>query len=109
MIRPTNSRLRPKFAHLYLRSPRLIAEYALRSKGIRPSQWRLYWDEMGNIEIPVPSPENQDSIVERAEKQIAHIDSLIAETERFIELARERRSALITAAVTGQIDVRAAA
>ena len=109
VIRPTNSRLRPKFAHLYLRSPRLIAEYALRSKGIRPSQWRLYWDEMGNIEIPVPSPENQDSIVERAEKQIAHIDSLIAETERFIELARERRSALITAAVTGQIDVRAAA
>jgi type I restriction enzyme S subunit len=31
---------------------------------------------------------------------------LIAETERFIELARERRAALITAAVTGQIDVR---
>ena len=37
----------------------------------------------------------------------AKIDTLIAETERFIELSRERRSALITAAVTGQIDVRA--
>ena len=34
------------------------------------------------------------------------LDTLIAETERFVELARERRSALITAAVTGQIDVR---
>lgn len=33
------------------------------------------------------------------------VDSLIAKTERFIELARERRTALITAAVTGQIDV----
>ena len=40
------------------------------------------------------------------DEQTAKIDTLIAETERFIELARERRSALITAAVTGQIDVR---
>ena len=38
--------------------------------------------------------------------QTAKIDALIAESERFIELARERRSALVTAAVTGQIDVR---
>ena len=40
------------------------------------------------------------------DEQTAKIDALIAESERFIELARERRSALITAAVTGQIDVR---
>ena len=39
--------------------------------------------------------------------QAKQIDTLIAETERFIELSRERRSALITAVVTGQIDVRA--
>lgn len=38
--------------------------------------------------------------------QIAKIDTLIAETARFIELASERRSALITAAVTGQINVQ---
>ena len=34
------------------------------------------------------------------------IDELIRETERFVELALERRAVLITAAVTGQIDVR---
>ena len=38
--------------------------------------------------------------------RIATIDTLIDETKRFIELARERRASLITAAVTGQIDVR---
>jgi type I restriction enzyme S subunit len=43
--------------------------------------------------------------VAEVREQSAKIDTLIAETERFIELARERRSALITAAVTGQIDV----
>ncbi len=37
------------------------------------------------------------------------IDALIAKTEQFIALSRERRLALIAAAVTGQIDVRSAA
>lgn len=41
--------------------------------------------------------------------QTAKIDTRIAETERFIELARARRSALIAPAVTGQIDVRKSA
>lgn len=56
--------------------------------------------------IVVPPQETQTQIVEEVATQFAKIDTLIAETEKFIELARERRSALITAAVTGQIDVR---
>lgn len=55
--------------------------------------------------IPLPPMDQQVRIVEQAAEDTAKIDALIAETERFIELARERRSALITAAVTGQIDV----
>lgn len=39
-------------------------------------------------------------------EQTANIDTLIAETERFIALSLERRSSLINAAVTGQVDVR---
>lgn len=106
VVRPIGDRLLPRFTHLYLRSPMMIAEYAVRSTGIRPSQWRLYWDQLGNIEVPVPTRVQQAAIVEGADEQTAKIDMLIAETERFIELSRERRSALITAAVTGQIDVR---
>jgi type I restriction enzyme S subunit len=37
------------------------------------------------------------------------VDELISRTERSIELLKEKRSALITAAVTGKIDVREAA
>ena len=55
---------------------------------------------------PFPPLDEQRRIVAYLDEQTAKIDALIAETERFIELARERRSALITAAVTGQIDVR---
>jgi len=57
--------------------------------------------------IVVPPLEVQDRIVQVAAQRTAKVDALITETARFVELSLERRSALITAAVTGQIDVLA--
>lgn len=62
--------------------------------------------KLRGFEMHFPSLEEQRRIAAYLDGQTAKIDMLIVETERFIELARERRSALITAAVTGQIDVR---
>jgi len=59
--------------------------------------------------LPVPPLAEQASIADRIDRTIAKIDAMIAETQSLISLAKERRSALITAAVTGQIDVRSAA
>ena len=63
-------------------------------------------DKIRSFRIPTPDLDEQRRIVAYLSDQAAKIDALIAETERFIQLARERRAALITAAVTGQIDVR---
>ncbi|MYS49341.1 hypothetical protein GTW46_04545 [Streptomyces sp. SID6013] len=59
--------------------------------------------------VAVPPLEEQRKIVKYLDQQASKTDTLITEVRRFIELARERRAALITAAVTGQIDVREAA
>jgi type I restriction enzyme S subunit len=67
---------------------------------------RLNLGTLGRTPIPLPLLDGQRRIANYLDEQTAKIDTLIAETERFIELTRERRSALITAAVTGQIDVR---
>jgi len=64
---------------------------------------------MGDLKafrIPLPPLDEQRRIVAYLDDETAKIDGLIAETERFIELSKERRSALITAAVTGQVGVR---
>ncbi|MCV7043060.1 hypothetical protein BST36_29840 [Mycolicibacterium moriokaense] len=66
----------------------------------------IYQPVAAAMRIPVPPLDEQRGIVAHLDEQTARIDTLIAESERFIELARERRAALITAAVTGQIDVR---
>lgn len=66
-------------------------------------------EKLRALRIPVLSPAEQREIVACLDEQTAKIDALIAKAQRFIELAKERRAALITAAVTGQIDVRDAA
>lgn len=67
---------------------------------------RLSVGNLARVEVPIPPPDEQHRIAAYLDEQTAKIDVLIAESERFVELSRERRAALITAAVTGQSDVR---
>lgn len=71
-------------------------------KTIRPPKFT-------SIRIPFPPAEEAMQIAAHIETQTSKIDTLISLTERSIELLKEKRSALITAAVTGKIDVREAA
>jgi len=59
-----------------------------------------------DICLSVPPVEEQLEIVSFLTRETAKIDALITEQERFIDLLKERRSTLISAAVTGKIDVR---
>lgn len=70
---------------------------------------RLYSENFLAIWLPYPPPEEQRAIVERIAGERAKLDAVWAATERTIALLKERRSALIAAAVTGQLDVGAAA
>ncbi len=65
----------------------------------------IYQDDAASFQVPLPPIDEQLEIVDYLEDETARIDVLIAKAEEFVALAKERRSALITAAVTGQIDV----
>ncbi|PXW57735.1 restriction endonuclease subunit S [Methylobacterium sp. B4] len=56
--------------------------------------------------VAYPPLSEQDIILEYVDRQVQRIDDIVIKTERSIELLKEHRSALITAAVTGKIDVR---
>lgn len=58
---------------------------------------------------PLPPLDEQQVIVEHIARETAKLDAVRAATERTIALLKERRTALIAAAVTGQLDVGAAA
>ncbi|EKY4112112.1 restriction endonuclease subunit S [Pseudomonas aeruginosa] len=61
---------------------------------------------IGNLPITQPPLDEQAAIADYIARQLDRWDRLIAEGVRSVELLQERRSALISAAVTGKIDVR---
>ena len=61
---------------------------------------------LGGISIMQPSVSEQTAIATYLDTQTAKIDQTISKAEQAIELLKEKRTALITAAVTGKIDVR---
>ena len=63
------------------------------------------WQTFGQIPLSLPDPEEQQRIVTELDKNAAEFLNTKTTIERAIELLQERRSALITAAVTGQIEV----
>jgi type I restriction enzyme S subunit len=62
--------------------------------------------EVRTLLTPVPPLDEQKCIAQWVEIERQKIDQLIEETDKALSLLLERRSALISAAVTGQIDVR---
>lgn len=61
---------------------------------------------ISDMEIPFPPESDQMSIISQLRIQLLNLDALLSKTQHSIDLLKERRSAFITAAVTGQIDLR---
>jgi len=62
--------------------------------------------DVRTLTTPVPPIDEQAEIVAAVQRETARLDELMVDAERAIALLQERRTALISAAVTGKIDVR---
>jgi type I restriction enzyme, S subunit len=102
---PISEELQPAFVDMMLRSKPFIAEATRRSKGIHSSRLRLYPDAFLDTPLPIPPLGRQDDIVSEIKGRIAREDLLLRKNSNAKSLLQEFRAALITAAVTGQIDV----
>jgi len=99
------NKLDAEYLSIVLKSlqPQILAD--VRSN----TQSNLNASQVSNITIPLPPLASQVEIAQRAALATSRIDALVTKANELITLAKERRSALIAAAVTGQIDVRTAA
>ena len=59
---------------------------------------------LGSFVVPFPPPAEQRAIAAFLDRETARIDGLVARKERLIELLQEKRTALITRAVTRGLD-----
>lgn len=95
------------FLRLFKTAPMMTA-FRILSKGLGTGQsgfMRLNASRFGEIAVAVPSYEEQEAVSAIVESRVAQISHLQAKTRLSIERLNELRSALITAAVTGDIDV----
>jgi type I restriction enzyme, S subunit len=67
---------------------------------------RVSRNQLGEIRVPLPPFEEQHAIARYLASETTKWDDLAAEAQHAIDLLQERRTALISAATTGQIDVR---
>ena len=93
-----------EFLHYLFRAPFMPNVYRMFSNGIRLSQWRLEPEHFENLILFLPPVEEQSAIIAVVKKQLRKLDALKSITEKTISLLQERRTALISAAVTGKLN-----
>jgi type I restriction enzyme S subunit len=104
VLKPTPASHVGYFSYLF-KSVTYIQGLQATSMFIRDGQ-DLSYNNFRQVKVPCPSVSEQAQIADYLDKTIKSIDMLVTKTQRSIDLLKERRSAFITAAVTGQIDMR---
>lgn len=103
VITPTT--LYPKYIAWNLLSKHVL-EGQLHLAKSRAAQPHLNAEELGNTILATPLLTEQEEIAKYLDKKTAEIDLQKAKVREAIERLKEYRTALITNAVTGKIDVR---
>jgi type I restriction enzyme S subunit len=99
-------RIETAYIEHLLRTPQAIEQMRRHSRGVTDFRLRLYWDEFKNIQITLPPEDEAKAICVKISEMEKSFGAMTAGCEELITLLQERRTALISAAVTGQIDVR---
>ena len=100
----SKAHLDPSYVDALVRLPAFAQEVTRYSKGVWSSRLRLYPEGFFAVSLPVPPLSEQREIVAHIANEICKLDELRDPMERTTVLLKERRAALISAAVTGQID-----
>lgn len=99
-------KLLPAYLYWFTNTQAYSVQVQSACSGSSESMQNLGQDKFRNFSIPLPLPNEQTAIAAYLDTQTAKIDGLIAHVEREIELLKELRSATITDAVLGRIDLR---
>ncbi|MGI2902222.1 restriction endonuclease subunit S [Tolypothrix sp. VBCCA 56010] len=106
IISPAYAVCRPKlkidanYFHYLFRTNLYLTEFDRNAYGIMYERNRLYFDNFKRIYVPLPPLSEQNTIACFIDRKLVQIDQFIRNKQRFIELLKEQKSAIINRAVT---------
>lgn len=100
-----NARALPDYYRWLLKSAAYVQELRTTTNQLRDGQ-AIRFADFAKVRLPLPPLVDQGIIARFLESEVSRIDDLIAEANAIVDVLKERKDALISAAVTGQIDVR---
>lgn len=103
LARPNKCRARPQWLGYVVLSSVGRTFFDLQAYGGTKVQLSL--DDIRELPVPLPSPGEQDARILQLERRLAQLGELATHAEEHIDRLREYRSSLISAAVTGQLDI----
>ncbi len=104
MARPRKNLLVGGYLAWFLRSHHAKVYFENEAKGM--TRYGIDKSSLKDTPIGLPPLSEQVAIADQIDRETARIDGILLKTKITIDLLKERRAALITAAVTGKIDVR---
>ena len=107
IIRPDQRQNDPAFLAYSIESQSLQDQIFNNENGV--SRDALNFEQIGSLVLAEPTTIEQRAIIAFLDHETAKIDALVAKVQEAIDRLKELRTALISAAVTGKIDVREAA
>ena len=105
------SRISPDYLHYVMRSSWFVSEMTRRLRGIGTTDQgqvrtpRINFADLGRIEVPVPPRQEQDDLALDLASQEASLTHAVDLQARQVALLSERRHALVTAVVAGEMPV----
>ncbi len=105
-LRFSDSKQLPRIVCRYMATPIVREQIELGASGASASMLNISQSVILDLPIPVPPEDEMMDILEYCDRETQGISVLVKEAEEAVALLIERRAALVTAAVTGQIDVR---
>ncbi|MDA8360205.1 MAG: restriction endonuclease subunit S [Actinomycetota bacterium] len=100
--------LLPRFLHYYVRCDAAIQQYALVIRGTTTFDRSVTRDDFEMMPVPIPPLPQQRAIADYLDRETGRIDALIEKKRDLTERLAERRQALITLAVQGDVGPGAA-
>lgn len=102
LLRPNPERVDGRFLDYSIKAGPASTHFKVEANGV--TRYAIGLKAIGDAPIPAPPLAKQTAVADYLDSEIARIDALIDRKQRFIDLLLEKRTALITHAVTKGLD-----